>query len=71
MSELQKVVSKVMLNYTYTTNANYWAPHADKYDSDDKTHSGIEVSSQEVNNISNAEVQHDLQSLILVWIINA
>jgi hypothetical protein len=70
MSELQQVVSKVIPNCTYTTTAHYWAPLADEDDDDDDVdaQSGKEVPPQKVNNISNAQVQHDLQSTIMAWI---
>ncbi len=47
--------------------ANYWAPLADK-DNDDGYNETAPVQQATINNISNAEVQRNLQSTIMAWI---
>ncbi len=66
MSDVQQVVSKVKPNCTYTNTANYWAPLADE-DNDDGYNEAAPAQQATINNISNAEVQHDLQSTIMAW----
>jgi len=67
MSELQ-VKSKVETNCTYSNTANYWAPLSNYSDDDDDDDDHSDAQAATVNNISDAEVQRDLQSTILAWI---
>jgi hypothetical protein len=64
MSELQNVINKVSRNCTYT--ANYWAPLQNQFQ-DNEGDDGMSPQ-QTVNNLSDAEIQHDLRSTIRAWI---
>jgi len=67
MSEVQhNVVSKVKSTCTYTDTANYWAPLTDE-DEDDNIDADIQPQVA-INNLSDAQVQHDLRSTIRAWI---
>ena len=61
-----QVAGKVDKQYSHSANANYWAPLSNYDDHDDDN---IE-SAQHVNirNTSDSEVQHNLQTMILMWI---
>ena len=65
MSELQRIVSKVNPNCTYTNTANNWAPLSDEED-DDRC-KGVAPLEQAINHISDADAQRDLRSTILAW----
>jgi hypothetical protein len=67
MSDMQHVVSKVKPNCTYTNTANYWALLADK-DNDDGYDEAVPAQQATINNISDTDVQRDLQSTIMAWI---
>jgi hypothetical protein len=60
MSELQDA-SKVNTNCTYNANANYWAPLSSAEEDEDDPQACI-------NNISDAQVQAYLQSMLTAWI---
>ncbi len=66
MSQLQ-VESKVETNCTYSNTANYWAP-LEIEDEDDECNIEAPVQQSTISNISDAEVQRNLQSTILAWI---
>ena len=59
MSELRQIVSKVKQHCTYSNATNYWAPLQSEDEEDDDNQQLV------VNNISDAEVQHDLRSTTL------
>ena len=67
MSELQKVVSKVIPTCTYTTTANYWTPLADEYDDDDECQNN-EAQLQQEHEISVKPEPYDSRSTIRAWI---
>ncbi len=72
MSELQQqIVSKVKRNCTYSSTANYWAPLEYEYENEDAWPQPSNINSNNINNISDAEVQRDLRSTIMAWINNA
>ncbi len=59
MSDVQQVVSNVKPYCTYRNFANYWALLADK-DNDDGYNKAASAQQATINNINNAEVQHNL-----------
>ncbi len=66
MTELQHVASKVDTHRTYSTTANYWAPLDNDDDDDEEHHKPIAINN--INNISEADVQRNLRATINAWI---
>ena len=63
ISEVQKVVSTIKTNCTYTDTANYWGPLIDTVDDDDGND-----EEETINNINDAKVQQDLKTTLRKWI---
>ena len=60
MSELQDA-SKVNTSCTYAANANYWAPLENEDENEDAPQASV-------NNISAAQAQRDLRSMLTAWL---